>query len=676
MTKNTNEHGFINVVYEGKTHEDLYNCLFACFLSQEEPKIIAKTLCDPTWVEVMQEKLLQFKLQKVWILVDLPKGKRAIGIKWILQNKNDVRGIVTRNKARLVAQGYTQEEGIDYDEVFAHVARIKAIRLFLAYASFMGFMVYQMDVKSDFLYGTVEEEVKQREDGIFISQDKYVAEILRKFGFTDVKTASTPIDTEKPLLKDSDGDDVDVHLYRSMIGSLMYLTSSRPDIMIVCNKQTVVATSSTEAEYVAAASCCRQVLWIQNQMLDYGLGILSIWEIKRGQDTKIPQSSGPPEKVDDEAVHKELGDRMERAATTGTGSDSGPRCEDTKLGGVDAQTRIGVDTARHKLNTASIKHLKLEDSDGISTLPTTDIFEQLALMGNMKRASKGYTRVDTPLFQTMLTQGQTLQGGHTPGSDEGSMTLKELTVLCTRLSKKVASLEANLKQTKKVYGNAYTKLIMKVKKLEHKGRKIAQIDEDEGITLVQMSAQTQERQEYDFEFTAPEEDYTAKPDISTANVPVSTACPEVSTASPEVRTAAESLVYISRSVAKRKDKGKAIMKEAEPVQKKTKQRIARVQEEASTFNTEEWDNIQAQIEADEELALRLQAQEREGYSEADKARLLHIGSHTLQQLKKLSFDEIKELFKITMKRVNTFTAMESDDTVSKVVAGSSKRDDE
>ncbi|GJW35958.1 putative ribonuclease H-like domain-containing protein [Tanacetum coccineum] len=181
MTKNTNEHGFISVVYEGKTHEDLYTCLFACFLSQEEPKRIAKGL-----------------------------SKRAIGTKWIFRNKKDERGIVTRNKSRLVAQGYTQEEGIDYDEVFAPVARIEAIKLFLTYASFMGFMVYQMDVKSAFLYGTIEEEmssmgeinfflglqVKQREDGTFICQDKYVAEILRKFGFTDVRTASTPMATQ------------------------------------------------------------------------------------------------------------------------------------------------------------------------------------------------------------------------------------------------------------------------------------------------------------------------------------------------------------------------------------------------------------------------------------------------------------------------------------------------
>ncbi|GKA40701.1 putative ribonuclease H-like domain-containing protein [Tanacetum coccineum] len=107
----------------------------------------------------MQDELLQFKLQKVWTLVDLPNGKRAIGTKWVYRNKKDERGIVIKNKARLVAQGYTQEEGIDYDEVFAPVARIEAIRLFLAYDSFKDFVVYQMDVKSSFLYGKIEEEV-------------------------------------------------------------------------------------------------------------------------------------------------------------------------------------------------------------------------------------------------------------------------------------------------------------------------------------------------------------------------------------------------------------------------------------------------------------------------------------------------------------------------------------
>nr|GEX67082.1 retrovirus-related Pol polyprotein from transposon TNT 1-94 [Tanacetum cinerariifolium] len=247
-----------------------------------------------------------------------PQTRRiAIGTKWVFRNKLDERGIVIRNKARLVAQGYTQEEGINYDEVFAPVARIEAIRLLIAYASFKEFVVYQMDVKSAFLYGKIEEEVyvcqppgfedldftdkvyklekalyglhqtprawyetlltylldngfqrekidknlftrrhkgdillmsytgeltfflgfqvTQKKEGIFISQDTYVAKILKKFGFSKVKTASTPMETQKPLFKDKDGEEVDIHIYRSLIGSLMHLTSSRPDIMFtVC----------------------------------------------------------------------------------------------------------------------------------------------------------------------------------------------------------------------------------------------------------------------------------------------------------------------------------------------------------------------------------------------------------------------------------------------------------
>nr|GFB75178.1 putative ribonuclease H-like domain-containing protein [Tanacetum cinerariifolium] len=148
---------------------------------------VHQALRDPSWIESIQEELLQFKMQNVWVLVDLPMGKRAIGSKWVFRNKKDKRGIVIRNKARLVAQRHTQEEGIDHDEVFALVARIEAIKLFLAYASFMGL------------------QVNQKDDRIFISQDKYVAEILRKFDFTDVKSANTPIETKKPLLMDLDG---------------------------------------------------------------------------------------------------------------------------------------------------------------------------------------------------------------------------------------------------------------------------------------------------------------------------------------------------------------------------------------------------------------------------------------------------------------------------------------
>ncbi|GJX01486.1 putative ribonuclease H-like domain-containing protein [Tanacetum coccineum] len=107
MSKNLEEHGFVSTIQQRTNHKDLQNCLFACFLSQEEPKKVIHALKDPSWIEAMQEELLQFKLQEVWTLVDLPNGKRAIGTKWVFRNKKDERGIVIRNKARLVAQGYT-----------------------------------------------------------------------------------------------------------------------------------------------------------------------------------------------------------------------------------------------------------------------------------------------------------------------------------------------------------------------------------------------------------------------------------------------------------------------------------------------------------------------------------------------------------------------------------------
>nr|GEU67588.1 putative ribonuclease H-like domain-containing protein [Tanacetum cinerariifolium] len=350
-SKEMEEQSFIATIHQKTNPALLQFCLFSCFLSQEEPKKISDVLQDPSWVEAM--------------------------IKWVLKNKKDKRGVVIRNKARLVAQGHTQKEGINYDEVFVPVARIEAsYQTFLAYASFMRITVYQMDVKSAFLYGTIDEEVYviqppvfydpefparmykvekamyglhqaprawygtlskylltngfqrgtidqtlfiirhrgdfilvqvyvddiifgssnpqlcrefealmhekfqmsamgelnffiglqviQKKDGIFLSQDKYVGDILKKFRYSDVKSANTPMDKENPWGKDETGKDVDLHHYRSMIGSLIRLISWQ------CKKQTIVATSRTEAEYVATASCCGQVMWIQNQLVDYG----------------------------------------------------------------------------------------------------------------------------------------------------------------------------------------------------------------------------------------------------------------------------------------------------------------------------------------------------------------------------------------------------------------------
>ncbi|GKG10656.1 hypothetical protein Tco_0342056, partial [Tanacetum coccineum] len=93
MIKTANEQGFISAIYEGKTHKNLHTCLFACFLSQEESKKVIESLKDPSWIEAMQEELLQFKLQQVWTLVDLPYGKRAISTKWVYRNKKDKRGL-------------------------------------------------------------------------------------------------------------------------------------------------------------------------------------------------------------------------------------------------------------------------------------------------------------------------------------------------------------------------------------------------------------------------------------------------------------------------------------------------------------------------------------------------------------------------------------------------------
>nr|GEV64601.1 hypothetical protein [Tanacetum cinerariifolium] len=223
---------------------------------------IVDALKDPSWVEAMQQELLQFKIQNVWVLVNCLSRVRPIGIKWVLKNKEDEIGIVIRKKARLVAQGHTQEEGIDYGEVFAPVARIEAIRLFLAYASYMSFTVYQMNVKSTFLYGTIDEEVYgcnllafkilsshieftrgtidqtlfiKKLKGEFLLVQLYVDDII--FGSSNLKlylrAASTFMDRKNPWGKDGSGKDVELHLYRSMIRSLIYLTALRPDIMFV-----------------------------------------------------------------------------------------------------------------------------------------------------------------------------------------------------------------------------------------------------------------------------------------------------------------------------------------------------------------------------------------------------------------------------------------------------------
>ncbi|GJX58251.1 putative ribonuclease H-like domain-containing protein [Tanacetum coccineum] len=259
-------------------HKDHQNCLFACFLSQEEPKTISQALKDESWVEAMQEELLQFKLQPQVCL-------------------------------RLVAQGHRQEEGIDYDEVFAPVARIEAIRLFLAFASYKGFLVYQMDVKSAFLYGTIEEEVYVHQPPGFVDPAhpnkvykvvkalyglhqaprawyETLSSFLLENGFrrgtidktlfikknkSDIMLVQVYVDdiifgsTKKSMCTEFE-EVMHKRFQMSFMGELTFFlglqVKQQSDRIFIsqeqCKKQTIMANSTTEAEYVAAVHCCGQ----------------------------------------------------------------------------------------------------------------------------------------------------------------------------------------------------------------------------------------------------------------------------------------------------------------------------------------------------------------------------------------------------------------------------------
>ncbi|KAJ9558101.1 hypothetical protein OSB04_012715 [Centaurea solstitialis] len=434
-------------------------CLFSAFLSRHEPSNVTEALDISDWVTAMQEELNQFERLGVWRLVPRPKNKTIIDLKWIFKNKKDEDGIVTRNKARLVAKGFKQQAGIDYDETFAPVARIEAIRIFLAYAAHKNFTVHQMDVKTAFLNGELKKEVYvsqpegfvdrtmpnhvyildkalyglkqaprawydhlsnalldngfykgkidptlfiktegddillvqiyvddiifgstnsdmctwfsdlmttrfemsmlrelsfflglqvlQKPDGILINQSKYIGDLLKRFHMDTSSVAKTPMASGTLIGADPKGKPVDQKTYRAIIGSLLYLTASRPDIMFATcfcarfqanpkeshmmavkrilrylkgtpnrglwypkesgfelvafldadhggcqldrkstsghvqllgdklvswgsKKQHCVSTSTAEAEYVAAANCCSQVLWMRTQLRDYG----------------------------------------------------------------------------------------------------------------------------------------------------------------------------------------------------------------------------------------------------------------------------------------------------------------------------------------------------------------------------------------------------------------------
>ncbi|GKA33559.1 retrovirus-related pol polyprotein from transposon TNT 1-94 [Tanacetum coccineum] len=192
-------------------------CMFALTVSRTEPKNIKEAMADSAWIESMQEELHQFERLDVWELVDRPLCKNVINLKWLWKNKRDEENTIIRNKSRLVAKGYAQKEGIDFEESFAPVARLEAVRLFIAYAAHKSFTVYQMDVKTAFLYGPLKRSLSMPQSYL-------------KHGMTSCDSIGTPMAT-KHLDADLSGTPVDQTKYRSMVGALMYLTASRPDIV-------------------------------------------------------------------------------------------------------------------------------------------------------------------------------------------------------------------------------------------------------------------------------------------------------------------------------------------------------------------------------------------------------------------------------------------------------------
>nr|GEV23367.1 putative ribonuclease H-like domain-containing protein [Tanacetum cinerariifolium] len=413
----------------------------------------------------------------------------ATGIKWVFKNKKDERGIVIKNKARLAAYGYTQEEGIKCDEVFAPVAKIGAIRVEeeVYVCQPLGFedpdhpdKIYKVYV-DDNIFGSTKKELCNEfemlmKDRFQMSsiQDKYVTEVLRKFNLSHIKTASTPMEMEKPLVKDTDGVDVDVHLYRSMIGSLMYLTTSRPDIMYsicVCAKFQVTPK-------VFHLHAIKRIFRYLKDHSKLGLWYprYSPFELVAYTDSDYARAS------------------LDRKSTTGGLSLTiYTSCIKhfwtsamVKTINDDVQLQALLDGKKVVVNEASIRRdLRLDDAKGIFVNPslTKKIF------ANMKRVGTGFSRAITPLFATMMrkhkprrkqrketkvSQDEPPTEKHIPTpshdplrSGEDRLQLNELMEICKKLSDRVLSLE----KTKTNQAAEIDKLKKRVKKVKGKKKK-------------------------------------------------------------------------------------------------------------------------------------------------------------------------------------------------------------
>ncbi|GJV21653.1 retrovirus-related pol polyprotein from transposon TNT 1-94 [Tanacetum coccineum] len=254
---------------------------FFCFISTIEPKNVNEALTDDSWIVAMQEELNQFIANDVWELVPQPRNMAIIGTKWVFRNKLDENGDVSQNKAWLVAQGYNQQEGIDYDETYAPVARLESIRILLAYAYALDFKLFQIDVKSAFLNGFINEEVYVAQPPGFIdfeNQDpktSHLEAVKRIFRYIKGTThlglwypKGTGIETLVYADFDHAGDYVD---RKSTSGICTFVGCCLTSWF--SKKQIALAISTTKAEYVSAGKACQQALWMKQALIDYDVGL-------------------------------------------------------------------------------------------------------------------------------------------------------------------------------------------------------------------------------------------------------------------------------------------------------------------------------------------------------------------------------------------------------------------
>ncbi|GKC28894.1 putative ribonuclease H-like domain-containing protein, partial [Tanacetum coccineum] len=553
MTKNLEEHGLFSSVQKRTNHKDFQNCLFACFLSQEEPKKVTHVMKDPSWIEAMQEELLQFKLQEVWTLVDLPNSKRAIGTKWVFRNKKDERGIVIKNKARLVSQGYIQEERIDYAE---------------------------MDVKSAFLYGKIKEEVyvcqpPGFEDPDFPDKVYKVEKAL--YGLHQAPRAWTASKAERgwdfyQSRQDGDGKEVDVHLYGSMIGSLMYLTSSRPDIMYLKGQPKLGlwylkdspfdVVAYTDSDYAGASldrkstkgGCqffgCRLISW-QCKKQTLVANSTTEADLERAATTATSldaeQDRGNINKTQSKATHNE-------PSSLGTSSDGGPRRQET-IGDTIAQTGFS-----NISKTSNDLLLAGEDASKQGRIVDIDADVRINLVST-------HFDVDTDMFRV-----------HDLVGDEVVVEIK------------VASKDVNLSVDEVTLAQALAAL----KGAKPKADKVMLQEPEQGTittTTAAIIVTVASIRPKDKGLVIHEEEQATTPTFSSQQP----------------------------SQDKAQDKGKGVMLQAE---EEKEERLAREKaQREKEANIVSWDNVQAMIDADYQMAQQMQAEEQEKLSIEEKSKL-------------------------------------------------------